>query len=173
LRLGYAEIPRFQADGARSPYLGIGGSRLTLPGGFPAVDTASMPLGTTLQPVDVSSKRSRFDAGFAWIAGEQWSTQLTYRRDVRDGLQRIAGSFFIANASQMVAPLDQTTDQLEVSAVYATKRLQASLAYQVSLFRNGETSRCRRATSSIRSWRRWATRSRRPSAPAATSPSGA
>ena len=139
LKLGYAEIPRFQADGAMTPFLGVGGSRLTLPGGFPAVDTAAMPLATTLQPVDVSSKRQRFDAGFSWIAGEQWSAQLTFRRDVRDGLQRIAGSFF-SSASQLVAPLDQTTDQFEVSAAYATRQLQAKVAYQLSVFRNDDPS---------------------------------
>ena len=139
LKLGYAEIPRHSADGAQTPFLGVGGARLTLPGGFPAADTASMPLATTLQPVDVSSKRQRFDAGFSWIGGEQWSTQLTFRRDVRDGLQRISGSFF-SSASQMVAPLDQTTDQLGVQATYATRRLQASVAYQLSVFRNDEAS---------------------------------
>ncbi|HEU5294872.1 MAG TPA: MtrB/PioB family decaheme-associated outer membrane protein [Burkholderiaceae bacterium] len=139
LKLGYAEIPRFQADGAQTPFIGNGGSRLTLPGGFPAADTASMPLATALQPVDVESKRQRFDAGLGWLFGEQWSTQLTYRRDVRDGVQRIAGSFS-ANAAQMVAPLDQTTDQLELSASYATRRLQATVAYQLSVFRNGEPS---------------------------------
>ncbi|HSC00386.1 MAG TPA: MtrB/PioB family decaheme-associated outer membrane protein, partial [Burkholderiaceae bacterium] len=139
LKLGYAEIPRFSADGAKTPFLGVGGSRLTLPGGFPAADTAAMPLATTLQAVDISSKRQRFDAGFAWIAGEQWSTQITYRRDVRDGLQRIAGSFF-SSASQLAMPLDQTTDQLEASASYTTRRLQATVAYQLSVFRNGESS---------------------------------
>jgi len=140
LKLGYAEIPRFQADGAQTPFLGNGGSRLTLPAGFPAVDTASMPLGTTLQPIEVESKRQRFDAGLGWLFGEQWSTQLTYRRDVRDGLQRMAGSFFVANASQFAVPLDQTTDQVELSATYATRRLQATVAYQLSVFRNGEPS---------------------------------
>jgi MtrB/PioB family decaheme-associated outer membrane protein len=140
LKLGYAEIPRFFADGAQTPFLGNGGSRLTLPAGFPAVDTASMPLGTTLQPIDLESKRKRFDAGFGWLFGEQWSTQLTYRRDVRDGLQRMSGSFFIANASQFAVPLDQTTDQLELSVTYATPRLQATVAYQLSVFRNGEAS---------------------------------
>ena len=140
LKLGYAEIPRHQADGAMTPFLGVGGSRLSLPAGYPAADTASMPLGTTLQPIDVSSKRQRFDAGFSWIAGEEWSTQLTYRRDVRDGMQRISGSFFISNASQMVAPLDQTTDQLELSAAYVTRRLQAKVAYQLSVFHNDEPS---------------------------------
>jgi len=140
LKLGYAEIPRHQAEGAQTPFLGNGGSRLSLPAGFPAVDTASMPLATTLQPIDVSSKRQRFDAGLGWLFGDQWSTQLTYRRDVRDGLQRISGSFFVANASQMVAPLDQTTDQLELSATYATRRLQLTVAYQLSVFRDGESS---------------------------------
>src|SRR5262249_48555443 len=133
LKMGYAEIPRHQLDGAQTPFRGNGGSRLTLPAGFPAVDTASMPLATTLQPVDVSSKRQRFDVGLGWLFGEPWSTQLTYRRDVRDGVQRIAGSFF-SSAAQMVAPLDQTTDQLELSATYATQRLQATLAYQLSVF---------------------------------------
>ncbi|HET7526463.1 MAG TPA: MtrB/PioB family decaheme-associated outer membrane protein, partial [Burkholderiaceae bacterium] len=140
LKLGYAEIPRFQADGAQTPFLGNGGSRLTLPAGFPAATTAAMPLSTSLQPIDVESKRQRFDAGLGWLFGDQWSTQLTYRRDVRDGMQRISGSFLIANASQMVAPLDQTTDQLELSATYATQRLQATLAYQLSVFREGESS---------------------------------
>ncbi|HSB24684.1 MAG TPA: MtrB/PioB family decaheme-associated outer membrane protein [Burkholderiaceae bacterium] len=139
LKLGYAEIPRFSADGAKTPFLGVGGSTLTLPGGFPAADTASMPLATTLQPVDIESKRHRFDAGLGWLFGEQWSTQLTYRRDVRDGLQRIAGSFF-SSASQLAMPLDQTTDQLEASAMYATKRLQATVAYQLSVFRNDDPS---------------------------------
>jgi MtrB/PioB family decaheme-associated outer membrane protein len=140
LKLGYAEIPRFFADGAQTPFLGNGSSRLTLPAGFPAPTTAAMPLATTLQAIDVESKRQRFDAGLGWLFGEQWSTRLTYRRDVRDGMQRISGSFLVANASQMVAPLDQTTDQLELSATYATPRLQASLAYQLSVFHNGEPS---------------------------------
>ena len=139
LKLGYGEIPRYQADGAMSPFHGIGGSRLSLPGGFPAGDTASMPLAATLRPVDVNSKRSRFDAGFTWLAGDQWSTKLTFRRDVRDGLQRVSGSFF-SSASQMAAPLDQTTDQLTASLNYATRRLQATVAYQASLFRNGDSS---------------------------------
>src|SRR5262249_1274853 len=90
-------------------------------------------------PVDVSSKRSRFDAGFTWIAGQEWSAQLGYRRDVRDGVQRIAGSFF-SNSSHLVMPLDQATDQFEVSATYATPRLTATVAYQLSLFHNDAPS---------------------------------
>jgi MtrB/PioB family decaheme-associated outer membrane protein len=139
LRLGYAEIPRHQADGASTPFLGVGGTQLTLPGGYPAVDTAAMPLAGTLRPVDIESKRSRFDASIDWIAPEPWSTRLSVRRDVRDGTLRSSGSFF-SSASQLAAPLDQVTDQLEASLSWTGPRLQATLAYQVSLFRNNADS---------------------------------
>ncbi len=58
---------------------------------------------------------------------------------MRDGTQRIAGSFF-SSASHLVVPVDQVTDQLEVSTSYFSRRLQATLAYQGSVFRNGQPS---------------------------------
>ena len=42
LRLRYAEIPRHLSDTAMTPFLGGGGAVLSLPAGFPAVDTAAM-----------------------------------------------------------------------------------------------------------------------------------
>lgn len=136
VRLGYAEIPHRLSDTSMTPFLGVGGAVLTLPAGFPAVDTATMPLATTLRPVDLGFKRKRFDASATWFAGPQWSVGFSLRRDVRDGTQRLAGSFF-STAAQLVAPVDQTTDQLEVSTAYHSSQLQASLAYQFSTFRNG------------------------------------
>ena len=112
---------------------------LTLPGGFPAADTGSMPLASTLQPVELGFKRSRLDASASWLLGQGWSTRLSLRHDVRDGTQRTAGSFF-STASQMAAPVDQVTDQVEISASYFSPRLQATLGYQGSLFRNGQES---------------------------------
>ena len=136
LRLGYDQTPRYLSDSSATPFLGVGGAALSLPAGFPAVDTASMPLAATLQPVSLGYKRSRLDAGLSWIIGQGWSTRLSLRHDVRDGTQRIAGSFF-SSASQLVAPVDQVTDQLEVSTSYFSPRLQATLGYHASLFRNG------------------------------------
>ena len=63
LNVGYAEIPRHLTDGARTPFLGSGGSVLTLPPGFPAADTTSMPLAGTLQPIDTGFKYKRLDLG--------------------------------------------------------------------------------------------------------------
>jgi MtrB/PioB family decaheme-associated outer membrane protein len=139
LRLGYSEIPRHFSDTAVTPFIGRGGSVLTLPAGFPALDTSAMPLASTLQPADLGYKRTRFDAGAAWLGGEEWSYRVGWRRDTREGTQRTSGSFF-SSASHLVAPLDQTTDRLELSTTYSRHGLEATLGYQLSMFRNGDTS---------------------------------
>lgn len=139
LRIGYAEIPHLLSDSATSPFLGVGGATLTLPPGFPAATTTAMPLAGTLQPVELGFKRKRLDAGVTWLFGQEWSTRISLRHDVRDGTQRSSGSFY-ASASQLVVPVDQVTDQFEASVSYASRQMQATLAYQVSLFRNGQES---------------------------------
>jgi len=60
---------------------------------------------------------------------------VSLRRDVRDGTQPGASSFF-SSAAQLPFPVDQTTDQLEVSASYAASQWQATLGYSLSQFRN-------------------------------------
>jgi MtrB/PioB family decaheme-associated outer membrane protein len=141
LKLGYAEIPRYFAEGAQTPFLGNGGHTLTLPSGvgFPAGDTASMPLGSTLKPVELGYKASRFDLGGTWFGQENWTYRASLRRDVRDGSKPTAGSFY-STAAQLAAPVDQTTDQFEVGASYVTRQFQATLAYQLSQFRNGNAA---------------------------------
>jgi MtrB/PioB family decaheme-associated outer membrane protein len=135
LQLGYSQIPRHFFDGARTPFQGLGGSVLSLPAGFPAVTTAAMPLDSTLRDIDVGYKRSRLEAGLLWIFGPEWTTRVGVRHDERNGMQRLAGSFF-STSSQLPAPVDQSTDQFEASASRFGKHLQFTLAYQGSLFRN-------------------------------------
>jgi MtrB/PioB family decaheme-associated outer membrane protein len=137
LNFGYAELPHYLSTGARTPYLGVGSAQLDLPAGFAAPTTAGMPLAGTLQPVDIGFKRTRVDLGGSVGTGSDWRVDLKLRRDVRDGTQRSAGSFF-SSAAQLVAPLDQETDQVEVAASYRGARVQARLAYHVSVFRNAD-----------------------------------
>jgi MtrB/PioB family decaheme-associated outer membrane protein len=110
LNLGYAEIPRHLTEGARTPFLGNGGNVLTLPAGFPAADTSSMPLGSTLQPIDIGFKYKRLDLGGTFIGGEGWSANLSLRHEKTDGA--------------------------ELKGTYSTHRLQATVSYQFSSFRN-------------------------------------
>lgn len=135
LRLGYAEVPRHLSDNSMTPFLGVGSASLTLPAGYPAGSTTAMPLASTLQLVDVGTTRKRLDAGATFALTERWSSRVSLRHDVKDGLQRSSGSFY-STASQLAAPVDQTTDQFELSTTYSAARWHGTLAYQVSLFRN-------------------------------------
>jgi MtrB/PioB family decaheme-associated outer membrane protein len=138
LNFGYAEIPRNLTEGARTPFLGNGSGLLTLPSGFPAADTTSMPLGSTLQPIDTGFKYRRLDLGGTLIGGEGWSTNLSLRHDERDGTRPTSGAFF-STASQFLAPVNEKTDQAELTVAYATRRLQATVSYQFSSFRNEDS----------------------------------
>lgn len=138
LRVGYREIPHNLSDSGVSPFIGAGTGVQTLPAGFPVASTASIP-NSALQPVDVGFKRSRLDASATWYAGEHWTHRISARRDVRDGTQLTSGSFF-SSASQLVAPVNQVTDQIEFSTNYATSEWQASLAYVASRFQNDDPS---------------------------------
>lgn len=136
LRLGYAELPRYFAEGAVTPFLGSGGSVLTLPAGFAADTSATMPLAATLRPVELGYKWQRLDLAGDLVAGSRWTVRVGLRRDMRDGTRPLSAAFF-STAAQMAAPVDHVTDQFELTAAYQTQRLQASLAYQISQFSNG------------------------------------
>ncbi len=139
LRLGYDEIPHRLYDIASTPFIGQGQAVQTLPAGFPAASTALMPLAGTLQSASLGTNRTRYDVGASWNTGEHWTQRVSYRHQRREGSVAMGGSFF-STASQLVAPVDQTTDQIEISTSYADRRMQASIAYQASLFRNSDDS---------------------------------
>lgn len=135
LRLGYSQLPRHFGDGALTPFLGQGSTLLTLPAGFPAASTSTMPLATTLGSADLGFDRKRFDLDGTLIGGSQWTYRFSLRRETRDGTRPLSVSFF-STAAQLSAPVDQVTDQFELSASYSSANLQASLAYVISQFRN-------------------------------------
>lgn len=137
LELGFSQLPRHFFDGARTPFLGVGGSVLSLPAGYPAGTTATMPLAGTLQDADVGYRRTRLEAGLQWLFGSQWVTRIGVRHEERSGTQRLAGSFF-STSTQLPAPVDQTTDLIEAAASRSGRHLNFTLAYQGSFFRNGD-----------------------------------
>src|SRR4051812_40080584 len=105
VNVGYAEIPRHLSEGARTPFLGSGSSMLTLPAGFPAADTTTMPLAGTLQPIDIGFKYKRLDLGGTWIGENGWSANLSLRHDERNGTRPTSGAF-LTTASQFAAPVN-------------------------------------------------------------------
>ena len=139
LLLHYDESPHFVSGSARTPFIGNGDRSLTLPAGFPAGTTGLMPLAGTLQPVDLETKRQELGAGASWTPVRAWMYAVDFSHRTRDGTKGAAGTYFV-NASQLVAPVDDVTDQVNASATYTGAKLQARFAYGGSWFRNNDAS---------------------------------
>lgn len=139
--LHYEELPHFLSDSAATPFLGRGSGSLTLPGGWVAgSDTAGMTaLAASLQPVDLETQRKNLGVGVSLIPAPEWEYAVNFRHDTREGMKRIAGSFFF-NSAQLVQPIDYVTDQLDASASYTGKKWQTKIAYYASTFKNDISS---------------------------------
>ncbi|MBI2959159.1 MAG: MtrB/PioB family decaheme-associated outer membrane protein [Betaproteobacteria bacterium] len=135
LLLKYDGLPHLISDSARTPFLGAGGSSLTLPAGFPAATTGLMPLASTLQEVDLGTQRKRLGVGVGWTSAQDWEYGVNFRRETKEGTKRSAGAFLLSSA-HLVEPVDYVTDQVDASASYRGDRWQAKFAYYGSKFRN-------------------------------------
>lgn len=139
LLLNYQQSPHFVSDSAQTPFIGSGGASLTLPAGYPAGTTGLMPLASTLQPIELETKRQKLGVGASWTPARAWDYGVKFRHETRDGTKGAAGTFFV-NASQFVAPVDYVTDEVDASASYTGTRWQAKFAYYGSSFRNSNAS---------------------------------
>jgi MtrB/PioB family decaheme-associated outer membrane protein len=141
LFLEYDEIPHYISDSAKTPLRGTGGESLRLPPGWVTAPTTGgmTALDSSLRDVDLQTERKRIGVGMSFIPASRWEYEVKYRHETKEGERGIAGSF-IANASELVAPVDYETDQLDVTASYTRKKWQAKIAYYGSLFRNKKES---------------------------------
>ena len=141
LFLRYDEIPHYISDSAVTPYLGNGSDTLTLPPGWVRAPTTSgmTDLASSLHQVDLKTKRKRADVGMAFTPTSNWEYKLKYRHEVKDGQIATAGSFYY-NAAQLIKPVDYTTDQVDASIFYNSEKVQTSLAYYGSFFKNNNDS---------------------------------
>jgi MtrB/PioB family decaheme-associated outer membrane protein len=141
LSLKYDELPHFISDSVATPFLGTGTDSLTLPSTWirASTTTGMTDLANSLHNVNLETSRKRLGLGLALASGTPWTYAVNVRHEIREGTQRIAGSFFVSTA-QLVMPVDTVTDQLDVSAAYTGKKLQARFAYYGSLFSNNHTA---------------------------------
>ena len=139
LLLKYDELPHFITNSAQTPFAGSGGASLTLPAGFPAATTATMPLRSTLQQVEIGTERKRLGVGASWIPVSDWEYAVNFRHESKEGTKTTSGAFFV-NTAQLIAPVNYLTDQVDASASYTGKKLQMKFAYYGSTFRNSNQS---------------------------------
>jgi len=139
VRASYQAIPRRFFAETVTPYSGV--ASLILPGNWVrAPSTQQMTeLSNASTPVAIGWDLDILGLGIDYKPAQQWKLRADYSRRKREGLKRVAGSFSF-NAAEFVAPIDYTTDDLQLSATYAADTWQASATYFGSVFSNANDS---------------------------------
>lgn len=103
------------------------------------IDAADLPL---FQNVNLSTKRTRVDAGISYIASENLDLPISYTFEHKDGLkaQAIVSSQVSETSVTLPTPIDYDTSQANAAANYKFKKLYLSFAYYGSFFKNNVNS---------------------------------
>lgn len=138
--IDHDQLPNFKSDSARTPFIGAGGSELTLPSNWvPSANTAGMTqLLPSLQPVDLRTQRRRTGLGFTGILKPHWDFSTSFKHETKEGIKTIGAVFGNSGGNPRAAivpePVDYTTDQFDAKLSYTTRTLQVQAAYYLSRF---------------------------------------
>ena len=159
LNFGYSEVPKFRWDSYQTPYLGTGGSTLSLPANWvPSGTTPGMSqLGTDLHGFDVKTVRTRYDVGATYLFTPEWQFKADFHREDKDGT-KVTGMVFgntggNPRAVLLPEPVDYETDQVDVTLAYYGEKGQVTVGYYGSWFSNSNSAvRFQNAYSTITGW---------------------
>lgn len=142
----YDQTPHFQFADTRTPFLGSGTSRQTLPAGWLAADsTAGLSnLLSNLKTETLRTERQKFDVGLSWLFTERLELRADYSHEKKDGRDSLAAIFGTNGGNPrgalLVTPVDFETNDYNLSLSYADRKFQFSLAYHLSVFDNSDNS---------------------------------
>lgn len=136
LGLEYYEIPHNFTFDARTPYSGAGASSLTYTGAAPSADPS------TWNTFDYSLKRKNYGAGVKFDAIRPFFFDVTASREERKGTYAFgaAGTTPGGIAIELPAPIDYTTDNVQLAAGFIRNPVFASVGFFHSNFSNDNLS---------------------------------
>ena len=142
--LVWDELPNYKDNTVKTPFLGVGGTNLTLPPGF----DINTNLDQNLNPFELQTKRERIDAGASFIPKERWQFDVDFSHETKKGVDGTAGAI-TSSATQIVGnstysllpePIDYDTDKVNAVLYYTADAGQAELKYHASMFNNTNNS---------------------------------
>ena len=140
----YDQINKYDEDTARTPY--NGDSDQTLPAAWvPAATTSGFTaLSTSLQDTDLFTERQNIRLGGKYIQNARVSYEFNYDHQNKEGKQTfgaaIGSNFALARTAILAAPVDYSTDQIELAANYRSGGFASRVAFVNSIFRNANDS---------------------------------
>jgi len=136
LDLGYRGLPRIRTENAETPFRGESTDTLTLPAGWDtAASTGAMTELWNVRFADLRVDRQRLDLGAAFHPTPRSNYQVRYRHETRSGTDAMGGAF-LTKSALLPEPVDDSTDQMEVSTALALPAWQLRAAYHGSLYTN-------------------------------------
>ena len=142
LRLSYQEIPKYRGFGTATVYSGAGTSNLTLPDNWQKASTTGgmSALESSLIPTSLETLRKTLAAGLSWKITSRWSTDADVYHETKDGTRPFGAGVFTINTSQFPAPVNFTTNRLDLGVQYSTPTARVRVGFAGSWFDNGTTS---------------------------------
>ena len=142
IRFAYAGIPKYRGFGTQTPFRGAGSSNLVLPASWvKAPSTGGMSaLTASLNPVSLQTLRKVFDAGLSFKSSSKWRYQLDVNHTEKNGTRPFGAGVFTIQSSQFPAPVDFTTNRLDLGVEYSSERAHVRLGFSSSWFNNGQSS---------------------------------
>jgi len=141
VRASYQGIPRRIFDSTSTPYRGSGNDTLGLPAGWVRAPTTQgmTQLGGSLQRVKIERDWDIYSVGAGYTPTSNWAFDVNFRRQERDGKAISSGSFFF-DAAMFTRPVEDATDELEISTTYNARNWQVNLGYRGSFYDNDNSS---------------------------------
>jgi MtrB/PioB family decaheme-associated outer membrane protein len=140
--VNYGEIARYSVFGATTPYLGSGTSQLSLPVNWIAGTTTGemSTLNSSLAESDMRTLRKNLDAGIKVNASKNWHYQAKLSHSEKNGTRPLAGGVLTIHANLFPAPVDFSTDRLDLNVEYSGKHGQVRLGFSSLWFANDQES---------------------------------
>jgi MtrB/PioB family decaheme-associated outer membrane protein len=145
----YREIPNNRIGDGLTPYRGVGSDTLTLPSSWEVIPGSSDTSGfaalqESLVKVEIDTKRRWFDLSYDRKLSHTWDVAVDYRHETKKGTRTYGGMFGnwpeYGRAVILPAPVDYTTDNVEIMFNYATPEVQFGLGGFASFFSNDKAS---------------------------------
>ena len=131
LSVGWDQSPHLYSTTAQTPYLGVGGTALTLPpGALSNVATTAAGIIPFLHQTDLGIKRDTASGSYRWTPTEAWDFNADYAHMDRTGTQAAGVVGLIANITagtsrtssdniEVPAPVNDTTQNFGANGEYA------------------------------------------------------
>ena len=140
VRFGFQGIPKYRGYGTQTPFIGAGsgGRNLTLPDDWVYANTTlgMDALQSSLQTAPLKTQRKILDLGWTLNMGSAWTYKIDYQQQRKKGTNTLSAGMFYTNASFLPAPVDFTTDQIDMGLTWAGKKAQVKLGFYTSQFDN-------------------------------------